>query len=198
MDGEKEAARSARRTIFGEDDWKRHRSSARFLRHLSTISASGVIKGVFWHVVLLTGLALVVALWNHSFLEAWATWVPRPPNIAIEPIQLTSFALSMLLVFRTNASYARYIEGRGSFGRITTTCRDIARQAYAWFPPEAWDAKRKLTRWLLALAKSTCSHVRYEKDVEMRHAVMGTLDQDELEQLMSARHKPYFWLVLCC
>lgn len=31
-------------------------------------------------------------------------------------------------VFRTNASYARWDEGRRSFGAITTVSRDIARQ----------------------------------------------------------------------
>lgn len=50
------------------------------------------------------------------------------PIIPIEPFQLTSFALSLLLVFRTNSSYSRWYEGRRRFGRITTTCRDILRQ----------------------------------------------------------------------
>lgn len=53
---------------------------------------------------------------------------PRLPIIPIEPFQLTSFALSLLLVFRTNSSYGRWNEGRRRFGRITTTCRDICRQ----------------------------------------------------------------------
>ena len=50
------------------------------------------------------------------------------PQIAIEPMQLTSFALSLLLVFRTNASYARWQEARKMFGSITTTGKDIFRQ----------------------------------------------------------------------
>ena len=40
-----------------------------------------------------------------------------------EPEVLTSFALSLLLVFRTNSSYARWDEGRRRFGCISTTCR---------------------------------------------------------------------------
>ena len=54
--------------------------------------------------------------------------MPALPVIPIEPFQLTSFALSLLLVFRTNSSYSRWYEGRRRFGRITTTCRDICRQ----------------------------------------------------------------------
>lgn len=54
--------------------------------------------------------------------------LPALAVLPIEPFQLTSFALSLLLVFRTNSSYGRWYEGRRRFGRITTTCRDICRQ----------------------------------------------------------------------
>ena len=56
------------------------------------------------------------------------SFLPALPILPIEPFQLTSFALSLLLVFRTNSSYGRWNEGRRRFGRITTTCRDICRQ----------------------------------------------------------------------
>jgi hypothetical protein len=60
-----------------------------------------------------THFAAGVAGWNHySSLGLLPAWLPAPPAIAIEPIQLTSFALSLLLVFRTNASYSRYQEAR--------------------------------------------------------------------------------------
>jgi predicted membrane chloride channel (bestrophin family) len=49
------------------------------------------------------GLILGVAFVCHSY----AIRALPIPQIAIEPMQLTSFALSLLLVFRTNASYAR-------------------------------------------------------------------------------------------
>lgn len=65
-----------------------------------------------------------VAMFNHSH----AVRGLPVPQIAIEPMQLTSFALSLLLVFRTNASYARWQEARKMFGSITTTGRDIFRQ----------------------------------------------------------------------
>lgn len=54
-------------------------------------------------------------------------WLPPLIVMPIEPFQLTSFALSLLLVFRTNSSYSRWYEGRRRFGRITTMCRDICR-----------------------------------------------------------------------
>ena len=44
------------------------------------------------------------------------------------PISSASFALSLLLVFRTNSSYARWDEARKLWGGITNRSRDIVRQ----------------------------------------------------------------------
>jgi predicted membrane chloride channel (bestrophin family) len=72
--------------------------------------------------------AAVAAYHTLHNAQVFPSWVPCLPLIPIEPFQLTSFALSLLLVFRTNSSYSRWYEGRRRFGRITTTCRDICRQ----------------------------------------------------------------------
>ena len=41
---------------------------------------------------------------------------------------LTAFALSLLLVFRTNSSYDRWWEARKLWGGVVNRCRDIVRQ----------------------------------------------------------------------
>lgn len=54
------------------------------------------------------------------------------------PFSSTSFALSLLLVFRTNTSYFRWNEARTIWGGITNRSRDIVRQvelpAFTSFP----------------------------------------------------------------
>ena len=68
------------------------------------IVLSGVIP-LYLSLGSLVGLVILlgVACFNH----AQAMKGLPIPQIAIEPMQLTSFALSLLLVFRTNASYSR-------------------------------------------------------------------------------------------
>ena len=46
-----------------------------------------------------------------------------------EPLTITSFALSLLLVFRTNSSYGRFAEARKLWGLLLNRSRDIVRQA---------------------------------------------------------------------
>jgi predicted membrane chloride channel (bestrophin family) len=82
--------------------------------------------------------AAVAAYHTLHNAQVFPSWVPCLPLIPIEPFQLTSFALSLLLVFRTNSSYSRWYEGRRRFGRITTTCRDICRQVRLSHQTDSW------------------------------------------------------------
>jgi predicted membrane chloride channel (bestrophin family) len=53
------------------------------------------------------------------------------PDITLDPsggIGPASFALSLLLVFRTNSSYGRFQEVRGFFAGTTQRIRDLGRQ----------------------------------------------------------------------
>jgi len=61
---------------------------------------------------------------------------------------IVSTALGLLLVFRTNASYDRWWEGRKLWGGIVNTCRNLARQAVVHFSatPERLEAVLRLTR----------------------------------------------------
>ncbi len=54
---------------------------------------------------------------------------------------LTSFALSLLLVFRTNASYERWDSARKMWGLVLNRSRDIVRQV-------GRQARRRMAAWL--------------------------------------------------
>lgn len=47
------------------------------------------------------------------------------------PYQLTAPALALLLVFRTEASYSRYEEGRKAWTKVVAGTNDFARQVIA-------------------------------------------------------------------
>lgn len=78
-------------------------------------------------------------------------------NAFVQPIALANAggvhaivatALGLLLVFRTNASYDRWWEGRKLWGAIVNTCRNAARQAVVHLAdtPERLDAVLRLVR----------------------------------------------------
>ena len=102
------------------------------------------------------------------------------------PLTLTSFALSLLLVFRTNASYGRFAEARQVWGLLLNRSRDLARQAVAFLPAGAADAKATLARWTMAFSKALLCHLRASSSLQ--HEAAGVLCREELELLLSAEH----------
>lgn len=68
---------------------------------------------------------LLVFLLQMGYLPANAPGLTIETNV---PFNLTSFALSLLLVFRTNSSYSRWAEARSIWGGVTNRSRDILRQ----------------------------------------------------------------------
>ena len=105
-----------------------------------------------------------------------------------EPIIATSlsFALSLLLVFRTNASYGRFAEARQKWGLLLNRSRDISRQAVAFFPAQAWDAKATFARWVVAHSKALLCHLRPASS--LRHELGQVLGKAELQILLAAEH----------
>jgi hypothetical protein len=60
-------------------------------------------------------------------------------SVPAQPLNATSFALSLLLVFRTNTSYARWDNARKVWGGMLNRTRDITRQVcHSSFSPLLW------------------------------------------------------------
>lgn len=68
------------------------------------------------------------------------------------PYQLTAPALALLLVFRTEASYSRYEEGRKAWTKVIAGTNDFARQVLAGVDKSADDQSMKaaLLQYIMA------------------------------------------------
>lgn len=68
------------------------------------------------------------------------------------PYQLTAPALALLLVFRTEASYSRYEEGRKAWIKVIAGTLDLARQVIAGVEISSHDAplKKALLQYIMA------------------------------------------------
>jgi hypothetical protein len=108
-----------RRPLYDHASWREHRSSRRHLRHLLTALSSRVILSLAPPVSALTAFAAAIATYN-TLLPAYAF------TASALPYQLTAPALALLLVFRTEASYARFDEGRKAWMRVLAGAADLA------------------------------------------------------------------------
>ncbi|KIY92105.1 hypothetical protein MNEG_15858 [Monoraphidium neglectum] len=90
-----------------------------------------------------------------------------------EPFGLTSFALSLLLVFRTNSSYGRWDEARKMWGLVLNRSRDIVRQGLSYIPEDKPELREMMVRWTPAFSKSLMCHLRKGEDLRDEVKVGG-------------------------
>jgi len=138
--------------IFSQDMWERHRQPGRYWLYMSRMLHSTVLRRIFKPVMVFCSIAAVVGAVN-----SWApAHLPRI-TMSLVPHTLLGAALSLLLVFRTNSSYARFVEGRLLWGALVRHSRDWTRMAANYFPGEL---RGRAARYVQVLAFVLKSHLR--------------------------------------
>jgi putative membrane protein len=140
-----ESSRKYRRTVFTHKDWIKHRSSDRLFSNLSSIFQSGIVRQLFEEISLVGAIATTVVIWNGILAPKYGLPALCLPTA---PFTLSSPALGLLLVFRTNASYQRWLEARMRWGTIITQSRNVVRMGSTWTNDEEALEELVLAAWL--------------------------------------------------
>ncbi|GAB2212206.1 hypothetical protein Droror1_Dr00025557 [Drosera rotundifolia] len=93
--------------------------------------SSRVILSLILPVTFFTLVAVVVAGYNTAVMEHWLPEFLPMLRTSSLPYQLTAPALALLLVYRTEASYSRFEEGRKAWTKVISGTNDFARQVIA-------------------------------------------------------------------
>lgn len=152
------------RTVYNFQAWAAHRSTQRYLRHFMGLFRSRIVSGLRVPLLLIALESTLVCAYeaarNAQLLPAAFRSIQiRAPML----FSLSSFALSLLLVFRTNQSYARFDEGRRLWSVMANRCRDIMRQACSYLGPPHRDLLGVLCRWVQAFPWVLKNYVRQNK-----------------------------------
>ena len=133
-----ESQRPYRRTVFNGPDWAQHRSATRFENAMKSTLKSGILRARYKEVAFVGAVATFVVFWNTlaaGYVDLdnvkHGAIIEHLPllNIPTTVFTLTSPSLGLLLVFRTNACYARWDNSRRVWGDIINKCRSLVRQA---------------------------------------------------------------------
>ncbi|CAI7884998.1 unnamed protein product [Closterium sp. NIES-53] len=187
-----------RRVVFGHDEWKKHKSSGRYFRHIKTILTSKVIGALGLPVGVMTGIATAICGWNElagmGALPEWAHIL----HISNLPFTLTAPALSFLLVFRTNSSYGRFDEARKMWGLMLNRSRDITRQALSYMARDdhtyEYPKRAQFIRHLQAFPLAYKHHFLQEGSLEEDLRQFTTLSDAEIKGVLGATHRPNYVL----
>jgi len=103
---------------------------------------------------------------------------------------MVGVALGLLLVFRTNASFDRWWEGRKLLGLAVNRCRELVRQTVTLIDgdePDLLAVRRRVQRHVAAFFFLMKQHLRGDRDLSELHTL---LDEEELSRLEAIEHRP--------
>ena len=155
--------------IFFQPQWERHRDINRYFRSFFGTLGSTVLR----RITLPAMLPVAVAVFCRLYIANVGPVVDLPAL----PFTVAGQLISLLLVFRTNSSYARFDVGRQHWGTFTNVTRNIIRLAVAYAVPrpqqegdeqlkkQVADAARRVCCLTEAFVWSTKGHLRGGKTV---------------------------------
>ncbi|XP_068640879.1 voltage-dependent chloride channel 1, chloroplastic-like [Aristolochia californica] len=185
----KERGMRQRRLLYNHGSWQAHRSSLRHVRHLLSSLTSRVILSLVPPVLVFTAFAAALAAYNTA---AAAQLLPGPfPVLRASslPYQLTAPALALLLVFRTEASYSRFEEGRKVWARVMVGTADFAREVMGGVEAEVdLDLRKALLNYIMAFPVALKCHVIYGSDI--KQDLRNLLEEDDIGVILGSKHRP--------
>eukprot|EP00198_Chlamydomonas_reinhardtii_P012718 XP_001702055.1 predicted protein [Chlamydomonas reinhardtii] len=164
---------------FNHAEWKRHRNAAWRHRPQPALFAR-VAGGFWWQLTYVFLVSLFVGLYHHHIAP-----ITTASSKLATAFNLTTFALSLLLVFRTNSSYSRWWEARTIWGSVVNLSRNVCRQSLLWLPARE---ARVAVRWMMAAPYLLKCHLRFNASV--RENVSHILMPQELEWVLGWTHRP--------
>jgi ion channel-forming bestrophin family protein len=132
------------------------------------------------------GICIYSAIIAWLELEVWQ--LSESSKVKNIPVMhgLLGFAISMLLVFRTNTAYDRWWEGRKLWGALTNNSRNLALKLDAILPASEKGQRSFFRKIIPAFAQALHIHLRREKtrlalvdDEEHGHLLKGILDDEK-------------------
>lgn len=197
-DIDREKGREYRRTVFYKKNWEEHRSVTRYFRHMDGILTSRIVRGLLPPLVCVLMSSYLVCLyeelWQEGTLDVFVPFIPWP-DLAVSPdgpFSISTFALSLLLVFRTNSSYERWWEACTAWNSIVSSVCHLARQTCQWLPTSAPEDERiraALLRWLRAFPLAVKCYVR-EDEGRMKGLMEGVLLPEEQALMLRSPTAP--------
>jgi len=169
--------------VFDPERWSDHINEMRRTNTLLNIFSSSIHTRLTMDVALIATFSSFIVWYNSVFVP---THGGPPLEFPMAPFKVVGPFLSLLLVFRTNASYGRWAEARALWGSVLNRSRDLSRQVITYVEdPVLAD---KLVRYIAAFPKTLLCHLRPSENLKVE--LRNVLTPPEIAALMNSHHKP--------
>ncbi len=134
-------------------------------------------------ILLMAGYSAVIAYIELNYLRI----EDKSPFRNLSQIHaLLGFALSLLLVFRTNTAYDRWWEGRKLWGALVNNSRNLAIKLQMLLPPEDVGGRSFFRRAIPLYAKVLMKHLQAENT----RFALDEAEHPEFKGIDSTQHAP--------
>ncbi|KAK3253184.1 hypothetical protein CYMTET_37552 [Cymbomonas tetramitiformis] len=171
--------RQLRRTEYDETDWRRHRSIGRYGRHVLAIPSSMVVRGLLGPCAFNMGVTAIACSMSQV-----ADSLDLSNSL---PFELTAAPLGLMLVFRTNSSYARWVRAHDAWGEVRARTLELASLQFTISEP---NLRAQLMRYLVAHAYALKARFQVDTALEFEANLVSRLRADELKLLLEATNRP--------
>lgn len=126
--------------------------------------------------------------WAIGYVETEHLQLSKADYVSNLPLMhgLLGFAISMLLVFRTNTAYDRWWEARKLWGQLVNVSRNTAIKLNAVLPADAEHERAQFVTLIMRFATELRLHLLSEKT----RLALGDRPHPELEGLDRSKHVP--------
>lgn len=136
-----------------------------------------------------TSVAAIIASYNSAVDMHWLPGFFPVLRASSLPYQLTAPALALLLVFRTEASYSRFEEGRMAWTKVIAGTNDFARQVISGVDISGDELiKDALLGYIMAFPTALKCHLIYGSDIGRDLETL--LEADDLAVVVNSKHRP--------
>lgn len=182
------ASAPTKEPVYESELWRQHRSPTRYLRAMVASVKSTLSRGLALNLGLVAFAAVAVASLDFSgFFKL---------RMSSVPLAMTSPAVALLLVFRTNMAYGRWWEARTVWSGIKNRVRDLNRQGTSI--PSWTQGGDRFAALAVAFAYTLKVHLREmalgpnEAETQGLAAnLTAVVGRQEADAIMAQEHRPY-------
>lgn len=132
------------------------------------------------------GRVLLVSVWSAGVV--WFHIHVHAVDVPVTVHTLIGLAFGLLLVFRTNASYDRFWEGRKLWGGIVNETRNLIRASEAYLHQDP-ETRKEVAIWMLGFVYASMNILRGKKDIG---PVASSLNPDDVRAALASPHPALF------
>ncbi len=154
-----------------------------WFKALFFVSKSDTIRKLFPLIIFVFLYSWAIAYYEIEHLKLCEkSWVKNIPTLH----SLLGFAISILLVFRTNTAYDRWWEGRKLWGQLVNASRNLAIKLDALLPQDDTNERAFFRAALPHYADALCQHLQ----METTRLALDEESHPELADLDRQKHLP--------